>query len=174
MGEISQAVQSHPSFCTVQRLFRTLHMRKWKQCKRLEITEGNPEKRLNWARIYALYTLEDFRQVIWLDECPVECGVGAYSIWIFTSPSRQIIERDICTIWCGKGVKQMFWAAFGFDWWTGLLLFNRDPESAHGGVTTWVIHSVYEAFLPEFSTHGDIFIHDGASAHRAYIVWDRD
>jgi hypothetical protein len=29
---------------------------------------------------------------------------------------------------------------------------------------------VYEAFLPEILGPGDIFMHDGASVHRAYII----
>lgn len=121
------------------------------------------------AVIHANYIPEDFKRVIWSDEYSVERGVGARPIWTFTSPSRQIIERDIHTIRCGKGVKQMFWA-FGFDQRTGLLPLDGDPESARGGVTAWVIRDVYEAFLPEFLTHGDIFMHDGASVHRVYIV----
>ncbi|BDD59129.1 hypothetical protein MAP00_009280 [Monascus purpureus] len=66
----------------------------------------------------------------------------------------------------------MFWAAFGFDRRTGLLPLDGDPESAHGGVTAWVIHGVYETFLPEFLHNGDIFMHGGASVHRAYIIRD--
>lgn len=44
--ELSTAVQSSPSIRTVQRLFRTLHMQKWKQCKRPEITSQNAEKKI--------------------------------------------------------------------------------------------------------------------------------
>lgn len=43
MRELSQAVQSSPSIRTVQRLFRALHMKKWKQCERPEITPENAE-----------------------------------------------------------------------------------------------------------------------------------
>jgi transposase len=39
-----------------------------------------------------------------------------------------------------------------------------------GGITSWVIHSVYEAFLPELLQPGDIFMHDGASVHTARII----
>jgi transposase len=66
----------------------------------------------------------------------------------------------------------MFWAAFGFNRRTGLLPLEGDPEAARGGVTAWVIHGVYESFLPEILGPGDIFMHDGASVHTAYIVRD--
>lgn len=64
MRELSEAVQSSPSVRTVQRLFRTLYMKKWKQCERPEITPENAEKRLRWAQTYAGYTAEDFYRVI--------------------------------------------------------------------------------------------------------------
>lgn len=66
----------------------------------------------------------------------------------------------------------MFWAAFGSDRQTGLLPLDGDPESARGSVNAWIIHGVYGAFLPDFLNHGNIFMHDGASVHRAYIVRD--
>lgn len=64
----------------------------------------------------------------------------------------------------------MFWAAFGFNRRTGLLPLEGDPEAARGGVTAWIIRGVYESFLPDILGPGDIFMHDGASVHRAYIV----
>jgi hypothetical protein len=96
-------------------------MQKWKQCERPEITPENAEKRLRWAETYAGYTAEDFFRVIWSDECSVERGAGIRRIYTFRSPKQQIIERDVHTVRCGKGVKQMFWAAFGFNPRTGLL-----------------------------------------------------
>ena len=88
MRELSEAVQSSPSVRTVQRLFRTLHMQKWKQCERPEITPENAEKRLRWAQTHAEYTAEDFYRVIWLDECSVERGAGARRIYTFRSPKQ--------------------------------------------------------------------------------------
>ncbi|CAK44601.1 uncharacterized protein An03g03020 [Aspergillus niger] len=170
MRELSTAVQSSPSIRTVQRLFRTLHMQKWKQCERPEITPQNAEKRLRWAQQYAEYTAEDFLRVIWSDECSVERGAGIRRIYTFRSPKQQIIERDIHTVRCGKGVKQMFWAAFGYNRRTGLLPLQGDPTSTRQGITAWIIRGVYEAFLPEILQAGDIFMHDGASVHQAYIV----
>jgi transposase len=133
MRELSEAVQSSPPVRTVQRLFRRLHMRKWKQCERPEITPANAEKRLRWAQTYAEYTAEDFYRVIWSDECSVERGAGARRIYTFRSPRQQLIERDVHAIRCGKGVKQMFWAAFGFNRQTGLLPLEGDPLAARGG-----------------------------------------
>lgn len=41
MRELSQAVQSSPSIRTVQRLFQTLHMKKWKQCEGLRARKSH-------------------------------------------------------------------------------------------------------------------------------------
>lgn len=92
--------------------------------------------------------------------------------WVYTfrSPKQQIIERDTHAVYCGKGIKQIFWAAFGYNRRTGLLPLEGDPESTRGGVTAWIIRGVYEVFLPDILGPGDIFMHDRASVHRAYIV----
>jgi hypothetical protein len=46
LRELQIAVDTSPSKSTVRRLSRSLHMRKWKQRNRPEITEGNATKRL--------------------------------------------------------------------------------------------------------------------------------
>lgn len=70
----------------------------------------------------------------------------------------------------GKGVKQMFWAAFGGDQRTELIQLDGDPNSAKGGVTGVIIRDLYRVQLPHFLRDGDIFMQDGASVHRARIV----
>jgi transposase len=133
MRELQIAVDTSPSKSTVRRLFRNLHMRKWKQRNRPEIKEENAIKRLQWAQTYAHYTPDDWRRVKWTDECSVERGKGVQTIWTFNSPSQQLIEHDVHGIRCGKGVKKMFWAGFGYNIRTGLVPLDGDPESRRGG-----------------------------------------
>ena len=64
----------------------------------------------------------------------------------------------------------MFWAAFGHDLRTGLIVLDGDPTSTRQGVTSRVIVEVYRAYLPIILLPGDIFMYDGASTHIAHIV----
>jgi transposase len=100
----------------------------------------------------------------------VERGKGIKPVWTFTRPSEQLVEHDVRELRCGKGVKKMFWAAFGYNCRTGLLPLDGDSESVGGGVTGRVIRDVYTNFLPTIMEPNDIFMHDGASTHTAIIV----
>jgi transposase len=93
--------------------------------------------------------------------------------WTFTRLRDQILVRDIQPVRCtGKGVKKMLWAAFGYNRHIGLVPLDSDPEAARGGVTSWVIRVLYEAFLPDIIVDSREFIYDGAGPHRGLIVKD--
>ena len=66
----------------------------------------------------------------------------------------------------------MLWAAFGHNRKTELIPLDGDPLAARGGVTSWVVGALYEAFLPEIVIEGEGFMHDGAGPHRGLIVRD--
>ena len=106
--ELQAAVDSSPSKDTVRHLFHNLHTKKLKQRKQPEMTEENAAKHLAWAHQYAHFAPEDWKRVKWTDECSVERGKGAQTIYTFNSPCHQTIEHDIHAICCRKGVKQMF------------------------------------------------------------------
>lgn len=155
---------------SIQYLLSEMGCRKWKQLNRPEIKPIHAAKRLAWARRYEHYTAEDWARVKWSDEYMVERGIGVRPTWTFLRPRDQLKNHDIHAKPCGKGIKQMFWAAFGEDIRTGLVPLDSDPESAQGGVTAAIILALYRAFLPDLLQEGDIFMHDGASIHRTYIV----
>ena len=64
----------------------------------------------------------------------------------------------------------MLWAAFGHNRRIGLIPLDGDPLAARGGVTSWDIRNLYEAFLPDIIVEGGEFMHDGAGPHRGLIV----
>ena len=156
---------------TVQKLCRELGKRKWQQKQRPFITVRHAQERLQWAIEHQAYTLLDWKKVTWSDECTVERGVGIKPTWTFTRPKDQVRLGDVKPVRCsGKGVKKMLWAAFGHDRRTGLVPLDGDPNSAKGGVTSFVIRDLYTYFLPEIMVEGGEFMHDGASVHTARII----
>lgn len=144
--------------------------RKWKQLKRPEIKPHHAIKRYQWAQRYQHFQPEDWARVKWSDECTVERGAGIRPIWTFRRPSEQLIEGHVCTRRVGKGVKQMFWAAFGQGFRSGLVPLHGDPDAPRGGVSSRVIRDLYTAFLPEIIQPGDIFMQDNAAVHTARII----
>lgn len=148
MRGLHEAVQQHTSKSTVRGLFRNIHKRKWRQRQRPEIQPIHAEKRLNWARRYEYLSPEDWRRVIWTDECSVERGKGIRPIWTWNSPTEQLEKQDIYGVRTGKSVKQMFWAGFSYDRRTGLVPLDGDPDSRHHGVTSSIISDLYRSYLP--------------------------
>lgn len=100
----------------------------------------------------------------------VERGNGVRPIWTFNRPRDQLEKHDVHKKGHGSRIKQMFWAAFGEQYRTGLVPVDGDPESARGGVTGGIIRLLYEVFLPEILRPGDIFMHDNAPVHTAQTV----
>ncbi|KAI9041265.1 uncharacterized protein KD926_007219 [Aspergillus affinis] len=168
INEIDEAVLKR----SIQNLTREWGKRKWRQKRRPEIKPEHAVKRLAWAREYEFMTPEDWACVKWSDECTVERGVGKRPIWTWLRPQEQLQQHDLHLVRCGKGVKRMFWAAFGEQTRTGLIPLDGDPYSAGGGVTGKIIADLYRAFLPEIVHPGDIFMHDNASVHTSHILRD--
>lgn len=155
---------------SIQRLLNEMGRRKWKQQNRPELSPIHALKRLQWAQEYQHFTPGDWARVKWSDECTVERGIGVKPIWTFTRPHDQLYEKDIHAIPCGKGIKQMFWAAFGERMRTGLVPLDGDPGSRRGGVTGDIINILYQSFLPDLLQPGDIFMHDNAPVHTTGAV----
>jgi len=164
--EVDNAVQKR----SLQYLLQEMGRRKWKQMNRPKLEPQHAVQHLAWAQRYESFTPADWARVKWSDECTVERGVGIKPGWTFTRPRDQLLEGDVHVKPCGKGLKQMFWAAFGERARTGLVPLDGDPKSQRGGITGSIIESLYRSFLPDFLRPGDIFMHDNAPVHTAQVV----
>lgn len=155
---------------SIQRLLNVENIRKWRQRKRPYIEHHHAQLRLQWAERYRHFTPEDWARVLWSDECSVERGAGLRPCWTFTPVKEQLAKKDIKSVYTGKGIRQMFWAAFGEDIRTDLVPLSGDPNSSRGGVTGRRIRELYAAVLPQILTENSIFMHDNAPVHTARIV----
>lgn len=171
-AELRNAVNNKVTIRTIQSMFQQIHKRKWKQRKRPEIQPLNAQKRLTWALKYEYYTPQEWRRILWSDECSVERGKGGQLIWTWHSLTEQLREHDVREIRTGKSIKKMFWGAFKFDKQSPLVPLTSDGSSAGGGITATVIKQLYMEQLPELLSNGDIFMQDNAPVHRAHIIRD--
>lgn len=72
------------------------------------------DARLQFARAYENWTLEDWKKVIWSDETSVVCGFrrGGYKVW--RTPKERFLISCIRPRW--KGYSEfMFWGCFNYD-----------------------------------------------------------
>jgi hypothetical protein len=155
---------------SVQRLFASMNMRKWKCLCRPALTELQAKARLIWAEDHKNLTEEQWKKVIWSDECSIECGKGVCQEWVFYSRQDRLCPENVQPRACSGGIRQMFWASFKHDIRTDLVIIEGDPESTQGGVTTKVYLSVLKEYLPTIFEPGDTFIQDSVSIHKARLV----
>ncbi|EPS35049.1 hypothetical protein H072_11668, partial [Dactylellina haptotyla CBS 200.50] len=66
---------------TVQRRLSDANIKKWIAAERPRLKPEHAVKRLNWAYLYKDWTVEQWRKVIWSDECWVERSKDPNSVW---------------------------------------------------------------------------------------------
>ena len=73
------------SLLTIQRLLKLYRIKKWLAKKRPLLTEQTAALRLQWAKDYVDWTLEQWAKVLFIDECSVERGAGHRRLFVFRS-----------------------------------------------------------------------------------------
>ena len=76
-------------------LLRGKGIRKWRARKRPPLDTEVAAKRLAWAIKRKDWTAEDFEGVIWIDECTVEKGQTASTVWVFRSAGEEYLPECV-------------------------------------------------------------------------------
>ena len=112
--ELKFAANSNLSISTIRRRLKEENIQKWLAIERPRLTERHAEKRYEWAKKHLQWTVEQWRKVIWSDECSVEKSADPRQMWVFRRPGaaeqfkpKNIKPKDKC-----KGVSVMIWACF--------------------------------------------------------------
>ena len=68
---------------TLKRMLEPSGITNWKCRRRPHLTEAAAKKRLAWCKARQRWTLEQWRQYMWSDECSAERGKGGAQEWCF-------------------------------------------------------------------------------------------
>jgi len=79
------------------------------------LTADHIRKRLEWAEKYKDWTIEDWKKVIWSDECSVWIGVNPRRQWVIRPPGERLNRKYVKKTFKGAHVKVMVWACFTGD-----------------------------------------------------------
>jgi len=112
LDELPQSVTPNVSVRTVKCILTKEGMKKWRAKKRPKLTEDHAVERLHWALRYADWTEEDWRWVIWSDECSVEKSKNPRRVWVFRTAYEKWDKECIQTYEKGGEVKMMVWGCF--------------------------------------------------------------
>ena len=83
--------------------------------KKPGLSAENIRKRLDWAIKYKDWTIEDWKKVIWSDECSVWIGVNPRRQWVIRPPGERLNRKYVKKTFKSAQVKVMVWACFTGD-----------------------------------------------------------
>ena len=128
------------------------------------------KRRLAWAKAHRHWTVEDWRGVIWSDECSVERSKDPWFWWVFQSASECYYPD------CVKGqrsvpdVKLMVWACFYWDTLGPLVPIipgNLDSHAYYAILNTHLLPILQEV---ETQFQDPLFVQDNARPHTAHLI----
>ena len=74
---------------TIRRRLREAGIRKWKAVKRALLTKKHAALHLEWAKAHHHWTKEDWKRVIWSDECAVKKDSVGHMVWVFRHQNKE-------------------------------------------------------------------------------------
>ena len=155
---------------TIRRILKKYGIAHWLAKKRPKLTSEAASKRLAFALQHRAWTLEQWKKVIWSDECSVERGSGKKREWAFGYPSQKWDADKIQTYEKGKDISIMVWAAFWGAGISDLYVLERDFESKKMGYSAKFYLQILDDNLKGIYEPGLIFMQDNAPIHTAKKV----
>jgi transposase len=162
------------SHSAIKRILRKHGIQTWRAKKRPELTPLLAAKRLAWAKVRENWTVIDFYNHMFSDECSAERGKGKDQEWCFGSPTNKWKPAFVTTYQKSKDISVMVWACFWYEdgkiQRSELYIMDRDFESKKHGYSANSYLEVLENNLPFCWSPGLVFMHDNASIHTAHAV----
>lgn len=164
------------STTTIKTILKEHGIENWRAKKRPFLTEDVVAQRLTWCIKRKDWTIEDFINHMWSDECSAERGKGRSQEWCFRTPAQKWNKEMITTYKKSKDISVMVWGCF---WWadgevkrSDLYIMDRDFASKKNGYSARSYLEVLNARLPSCWSPGLIFMQDNAPIHKAGVVLD--
>lgn len=160
---------SNISVSTIRRRLAESNIKKWRAAKRPRLTVKHVKSRLKWAREHLEWSEEQFRMVMWSDECSVEKGADPRGVWVFRRPGNheKYLPQNIAPKDKSGGVSLMVWGCFIGNQ-IGPLVSYRGVNTADTYITTLRDHLLpFIETLPDELIDDLIYQQDNARIHTA-------
>jgi len=148
--------------------------------KKPGLSANNVRKRLEWAIKYKDWTVEDWKKVIWSDECSVWIGVNPRRQWIIRPPGEKFNRKYTKKTFKSAQVKVMVWACFTGERLGPLIVCDEGGIGAneYEDILYDGLFSLIDDILqpPESDTirvadeNAFVFMQDNAQCHKAECI----
>jgi hypothetical protein len=157
----------------MRRMLEPCGMEKWLAKKRPLLTKETAAKRYRWAKEYSKWTVPEWSNVQFSDECSVECGASHVRKYVFRFAGQQFDRDKVTNYNKSKDISVMVWAAIATAGLSDLMMMRRDPSAENQDFTTRSYLQVSRDDLIPIILETDIYQQDGARIHtsKAANAW---
>ena len=144
-------------------------IRKWRAVKRPFFTPKHAKQHLAWARAHQNWTVDDWKRIIWSDECPVQKDSKAPNNWVFRRQNKRekYAPRNVQMKAKYGNVSQLIWGCFVGDKLGPIVFF---PSTVNQDVYIEVLRQYLDPFVKALAVDGITnleFEQDNARPHVA-------
>ena len=153
---------------TIRRRLAEVGLNGRKPRKKPLLTKVHKEKRLQWAKKYSSWTVNDWEKVLFSDESPFELFQKSQNAWVRRRVGEEFKAECVTPTVKHGGGKIMIWSCFSIHG-TGKL--KRIIGNMNGAMYREILKTY---MTPHMQTlpRGTIFQHDNDPKHRSYKnIW---
>jgi transposase len=182
LRELQWISNSNLSISGIKRRLHEDKIRKWRAAERARLTPAHVAKRFQCAKEHLHWLIEQWRAVIFSDECSGEKGKDPRQVWVFRRPraKERYKPENVVGKNKGKGISLMVWGCFAGDI-KGPLVSFEGVNTAATYIETLKQHLVpliefLRDELPQELANDIIYQQDNASIHTAKATekWFKD
>jgi transposase len=173
--QVRTYIDNQVSSSTIYRFLKSKGITNWICKKRPFLSVEVVKKRRKWCSDRLEWD-DEWRNIIFSDECSLERGAGAKRAWCFRTPGQKWDKDMIQTHKKGKDLSVMIWGAIWLGGRSDIIFMERDMTAKKEGYTQKSYLKVLEEAIPTIYQPGMIFMQDNAPIHTAtrVIQWFQD
>ena len=125
LRDISQIVNVPVSKSTISRRLHEMNYGRYVERKKPYLSLGNIQARLDWAIAHKDWTVEQWKKVIWSDECPLQVGHSSRRKWVTRKKGEELDSKNIYPTFKSGHITLMVWACFTGERLGPLMVFDE-------------------------------------------------
>lgn len=173
LWQLRQDFAPQASIRTIKRRLAEHGIHKHIKAERPRLTPVLARKRYEWCIRHRDWTIDEWRRVVWSDECSVEKYADPAVQWVFRTSKEKWLPECVKGVRKSGGIKQMVWACFAGGLkgtCNGMRVVDGGRVNARAYVRT-LDFSLLD-FLKELEEKGirPIFMQDNARVHTARLT----
>jgi transposase len=136
LEDITNILPQKSSVRTLQRQLSTLGIKKHIAIKKPFLNDEHKRQRLAFCEEHKDWTVDDWRRVIFSDECKVEIGKQARAAWVYRTEDERYHDDCLVPALKGNRASIMVWGCFSANKLGPLLTFSKGGINSADYITT--------------------------------------